>query len=329
MPTKKRGSTPRSFGASFVTHRKYLDAFALLAGYEGDSYADSLENLAERADQVEWPDKPKSSVSGEEAERSMRSAWGTELLMLATAEALSDDPAALRWMGNWAVVQSYYACSHAFLALAAVCDNKPGRTDHDATFKAYASMWTERRLDLAPWTLKVNAEGPSSGSARRIDPVPVSAFTNATDANAESKAVMAIRTTREGAIEGKQAKARAKGGRLTSADKERSATTERHHTMLDYLYRLRRRMNYLDADMFSKGAGGAQRAGETINRLSYLVSATCLVHEARIASAAGPDLVTGWMDDFLADCERRNTALCIRRDAIGGRAQRHLTRTVA
>lgn len=314
MPTKKRGSTPRSAGASFVTHRKYLDAFALLAGYSEDlGYVASLENLAERVQRVTWPDKPKSSAGDEDAERNMRSAWGTELLLLATAEGLADDPAALRWMGNWAVVQAYYACNQAFLALASVCENMPKRLEHDATFNTYASMWADRRLDLAPWTLRVDASGPMSGKVRHVELVPVSAFTNVTDANAESKAAMAIRTTFEGAIEGKEAKARHKHGRLSSVERERLATKERHHTMLDYLYRLRRRMNYLDADMFAKGAGGAQRAGETIDRLCYLVSATCLVHEARMAAAAGPELVNGWMDGFLADCDRRNTTLCVRR----------------
>jgi hypothetical protein len=315
MPTKKRGGDPRDPGGSFVTHRKYLDAFALLAGYTNDiGEAGALETLTGRLHGVRWSDKPKASDGVAPAERGMRSAWGTELLMLTAAESARDDPAALRWMGNWAVVQAYYACYHAFLALARVNQNSPA-PNHDAAKNAYASMWTQSPLDLAPWTLRVDRTGASSGRRRQIDIMSVAAFANATPLNAEAKAVQAIRTTRDGAIEDREARDRAKlKRRLSPSENADAAAAVRGHTMLHYLYRLRRRLNYLDADMFAKGAGTAQRASETVDRLRYIVASTCLVHERRIAASIGPDAIVRWMDEFLVDCEGRNTTLAIRRE---------------
>lgn len=337
MPTKKRGADPRDPGGSFVTHRKYLDAFALLAGQREDGDLErSLEDLASRVGDIRWAEGSQPAAGLEAAERGMRSAWGTEMLMEASAVALASDPTAQRWMGNWAVVQTYYACYHAFLALTVVRRTQASRT-HAAAQRKYVDLWTNKKFDLVPWTLGYDSDGAFSGTLRRFSPPAQRAFSNATLGNAEAKAVTAIRTTRRGAVEDaedeerderRKARAKALKGRvdgpaveqpslrLSPADRASVESGVRPHSMLDYLYRLRLRMNYLDADMFAKGAGGHERATDTVERLRYLVASTCLVHEMRIVASVGHKRMHRWMDELIDDCDHRPVALTIRRQLI-------------
>jgi hypothetical protein len=91
----------------------------------------------------------------------------------------------------------------------------------------------------------------------------------------------------------------------------------RAFTVLDYLYRLRVKANYVDDELFSQGPENDSDAEEFATRIQHIVAATLLVHELRLGKLLGPKWVLSQADMWL----RRNVA---RLDAHGLTARRQL-----
>jgi hypothetical protein len=88
----------------------------------------------------------------------------------------------------------------------------------------------------------------------------------------------------------------------------------RAFTILDYLYRLRVKANYIDDELFSQGPETDSDAAEFATRMQHIVAATLLVHELRLGKLLGP----GWVLDQADMWLQRNVA----RSAAHGLATR-------
>ena len=82
----------------------------------------------------------------------------------------------------------------------------------------------------------------------------------------------------------------------------------RAFTMLDYLYRLRIKANYIDDELFSQGPEKDSDAEEFTTRMQSIVAATLLVHELRLGKLLGPRWVLNQADRWLQRNAARSTA---------------------
>ncbi|WP_186816349.1 hypothetical protein [Cellulomonas aerilata] len=88
---------------------------------------------------------------------------------------------------------------------------------------------------------------------------------------------------------------------LTPAEKLDVRRRVRPFTLLDYLFRLRIKANYIDVDVFSQGPDSDHAATAFAWGMQDLVSATLLVHEMRLSMLLGPKWVLEEADGWIAD----------------------------
>jgi hypothetical protein len=69
--------------------------------------------------------------------------------------------------------------------------------------------------------------------------------------------------------------------------------------MLDYLYRLRIKANYIDNKLFSQGPESEVDADSFSRQMQDIVAATLLVHELRVIKIVGSSWVLGEVDKWL------------------------------
>jgi hypothetical protein len=92
---------------------------------------------------------------------------------------------------------------------------------------------------------------------------------------------------------------------LTIAEKASARSRVRPFTMLDYLYRLRIKANYIDDELFSQGPDSDLEAESFATRMQDIIAATLLVHELRLGKLLGPRWVLSTADTWL----ERNAAI--------------------
>jgi hypothetical protein len=332
---------------SFRTHNGYLAAFRYLA-FEGRRYGEhdyQLAKLADRshnvyADQI----KPvKIAVDRKTICGCLYRAWGTETILCTTA-ALSPDADLLRLALAWGAVQTYYACYAAAQALL-VAEGRPRSEQHNTTQNQVVDLWACRGFSLAPWSLAVTEPGGRlactagflNGPDRPLD-LSLHPWGHLERGQEWDRAAKALYTTREDRIADafRQARERKKKERvrawrqaeetrltagrrprkapeialprLTAAEKESARSRVRAFTMLDYLYRLRIKANYIDDELFSQGPENDSEAETFATRMQDIVAATLLVHELRLGKLLGPRWVLTQADMWLD----RNAAISAR-----------------
>lgn len=86
---------------------------------------------------------------------------------------------------------------------------------------------------------------------------------------------------------------------LTAAEKTRLDTRLRAYSILDYLYRLRIKTHYVDAEMLIEG-GDDQRARQFYVDLRAIASSTMLVSEIRITRIVGLSPFEQWVQAWSA-----------------------------
>jgi hypothetical protein len=323
---------------SFRTHNGYLGAFRLLA-FEGRRYGNRDYHLAKLADRTlkVYGDriKPtKTAVDKGTVCRCIHRAWGTETILCTTAE-LSPDADLLRLALAWGAVQTYYACYGAAQAVL-VAEGKPRSEQHNTTQNQVVDLWACRGFSLEPWSLAATEPGARTACPAGIlngpdRPLDLSLHTWASLERGQEwdRAAKALHTTREDRITEvmRQARERKKKDRiriwrqeeeirlaagkrarrtpivalprLTLAEKESVRSRVRAVTMLDYLYRLRVKANYIDDELFSQGPENDSDAEAFATRMQDLVGATLLVHELRLGKLLGPRWVLNEADTWL------------------------------
>jgi hypothetical protein len=225
------------------------------------------------------PQGPKikhPTKSPNEVRRSLANAWGTELLLYLGHHFLKSEEI-VRVSNTWNVVQAYYALYHATQAIGLAKGFKRPET-HPRTQALFLELWGKLPESFLPWCFVCKSDGHHLATTTIDHKVHVWSIVDAH--NCHSLAYKGIRTTRDEAIleryqsdretkkralvkkwEGAE-KARIEKGRkarpkpkfplprLTAEEQKNAQNAVRGYSMLDYLYRLRIRTNYVDAANF-------------------------------------------------------------------------------
>lgn len=192
MPTDHRGS--------FTTHANYLRALATLCGYPtvviGKSNA--LRDFVAQVRSTLPPERAAAGVPLDDVHRSLVNAWGTELILALSGKYATDDEL-LRLANNWGAVQAYYALYHGTQALA-LTRGMPRPESHPKTQTIFVDCWGTRSFELPPLSLCVGPNGFSCGQ-RIVSTVDIHPWSSCTPQSAWNIAALALRTTRDDAVE--------------------------------------------------------------------------------------------------------------------------------
>lgn len=306
----------------FQTHANYLRAFSRLV--PADLMGGGLEPLRGQFKLTALTGG--KCLDPEAALNSLRMAWRTELLLDFTSSAF-DDEEFIRLANTWSVVQVYYVFYHATQALVQA-KGHPRTPNHPQTQSTFKSLWSDRPLDLPPWSLS------HTGAAVRNFPahvplIGVHAWSVCDNTTRWQLAALALRTTREEAVkkaistrraaiqkERKKAWDQDEAARLAagkkprkrpefpapnmpSAEKQAVDKTVRASTVMDYMYRLRIRTNYEDSAMFTDGPAEDGESRGVRQCLRHLSAGTLLIHELAIADLLGSATVVAEARAFL------------------------------
>jgi hypothetical protein len=282
--------------------RAYSNYFQDLAGTIGGvhglagSLADGVHTAVLRLEAVRKIQRrrlnPRASL---ELEACLRKSWGALRRTLREVE----DPSAYDEEANaWLPVQAYYAVYHGILALA-VASNQPLPRDHAAALSLVADQVKRERLPY-PWSAWC-AGCPQTDTATFggiAPPSRVHVLSRPAPETAEDRLAMFLRTTREKELERLFVIERGKGVRpgatrrhLPQASKEAIAARHRPTTMFDLFWRLRKKANYDDADVFVLGAAGEADAWQLAEALVIVVDASVAALEGLVAAYAGAEAV--------------------------------------
>lgn len=314
--------------ASFRSHQNYLSAFTHLAGFTSPDNVDS-DVLGEIARKViaAFPDSPgHRNYDGGELASCLNRAWGTETI-LSSGMRFDRDDSFLRIANAWGCVQAYYVGYAATQALV-VASGQPRPTNHPKTQDQSITLWTNRRNGVAPFSFAA-----IEGSVLRKDPtayrhgpnrnihIGIHSWAKGTKHNAWDIAALALRTTREEAVDAAVQDARRqkirqksktwtaeeearlargmsprptptfKTAQLSNGEKEACEKAVRPHGLLDYLWRLRIKANYQEADMFTEGPEDDAGSAIVASSMVRLAAAIMMAHETRIAQILGKTVV--------------------------------------
>lgn len=342
MPTDSTGS--------FITHANYLRAFATIAGFEFlvPNKLQVLSDLKQRCQASPmYQGLTQRAVDLEQLRRSLSNAWATELV-LGIAGRVSASDAFIRVANNWGAVQLYYVLYHGTQAYQVATGN-PRPKSHPSTQKIFANTWS-RPGSVSPWNLAADRTGyPHFLTGWAPDPA-VGTFTPCTTATAWDLVAIALRSTRRHAIDQEykderdtktkkrvkdwnaQEAARLAQGKnprkprhfpkanLSAAERAIISGGVRAHVLIDYLYRLRIKTNYVDADMFTEGPQDDVSSSLVNVDLGDLASASMLVNELHIAKLVGPanfvQIADGWLQSLVNVPPHLQVGLMARRQLL-------------
>jgi hypothetical protein len=301
-----------------------------------------LERLAPAAARVTVDPHAGKCPELDQAHASLSNAWGTELLLAFGGEVPRDDEL-VRLMTNWAVVQAYYAAYHAMQAVV-VARGNPRPESHPKTQALFSDHWTSRPIGLLPWSLGA-CDGGWRNPPREIK--DVHPWAGCDPHSCLDLAAKAARTTRDDAVTAAERRARDRKqtaakkawqeeeterlGRgkkarkvpsfprplLKADEKAKVRSRVRSYSVLDYLYRLRVKTNYEDANMFVEGPIDHDESLHLHGNLVELTSATMLVHELQVGACVGSATLVAWVDDWLSrNSAGQNVGLGRRRDLL-------------
>lgn len=312
---------------AFSTHLNYLRAFNQLLNLGEGSGKAQLERLYARINKSGLCEaKRREAIDEDTLKKSLSHAWGIERILYANQEAASDD-IVLRLANNWASIQAYYVFYHATQALQVAKGHKRSET-HTKTQNTFINLWASRRVDLAPWTFAYHPfREPTIPDGIRLND-KISNLTQCDESTAWSLCCKALRTTRGHAYEDaldkeraekqkrnrseweKEEKGRIALGKkqrktprfssptLTVEEKARVNSNLRPYSLMDYLYRLRIKTNYEDADMFVDGPSDSKQSIVVYTCLCNLASATLFLSELSIISIWGKKSFSEYYQDW-------------------------------
>lgn len=318
---------------AFRSHRQYIRAFAMLAGFRtphgGSAYERKvLHSIAEATRASQKPAAQARDVSA--IRSSLANAWSTELLLGLTSQLSAEDEF-IRITNIWTAIQTYYVAYHATQALC-IAKGMARPDSHPKTQKQFISLWVNRSRQIPPWTIGIGSDGEFKNipSGIAIDPV-IHPWSNCNDETCWSLAAKALRTTREAAIskalknerltkvssrrkaweeDEQQRLAKGKSPRkkprfpsranLTVQERQEVENRIRVYSLVDYLYRLRIKSNYEDATMFLDGPEDDISSRQVHDDLRLLASSVLLIHEIEICRVVGRATMQQWIDEWLS-----------------------------
>ena len=247
-------------------------------------------------------------IKTDDIKKLLFNAWNTELVLVLPATI---SPDFVKYANHWSPVQAYYA---VYLALQAYFRSSLEQTpkDHAATMNCVAEQIRSHNLFPPFWN--VICEGaptpqgakytdlPAGITIKQINPLTTPAANDFWDWYG-----MLLRTTRKRQFEKKLKEAgnqfRTKKGtrrkRFTPQHKAQVLATLRPTTLFDFLYRVRIRSNYEDADTFILGTMTTADAQEFNEALCLLTATTLFLLELHIAARLGSQEIRCTIDEFM------------------------------
>jgi len=322
---------------AFKAHANYLRAFDTLmeSHYTPKKFMIPTDHLLEAvtkkvtASTVYHRLSARPIGEGEERLKSiLRNAWGTEFLLATARRLFRDHDELIRLANNWAVVQAYYASYHISQALL-VARGQPRPSSHAATQAQYSAFWCRPTVQLPPWSLGCDASGLTNlPPGLTFEPVSHHWVTCAPDTCWGLVAVVLKGTRRDWVTKRlkeererkradarkawhRQERARKEAGkrprkepasrlpRLEPGEKIAIDLKTRPTTLLDYLYRLRVRSNYEDADMFTEGPEDEIQSSIVNLHLCRITAATLLVNELLVSRLIGAATLRTIADEWV------------------------------
>lgn len=310
MQIQDRGGAPRRTVAAVLirfpdpeyaeTFRAYVNYFEDLAGtigglYIGTSLVEGIHDgvlTHPPVAKIQRRRPTSAEVNGMDA--GFKKAWAN----LRRLDREVEDPFNYdEEINAWLPAQAYYAVFHAILGFA-VATGQPVPKDHAAALKL-AGRVVERGVLPPPWDVWC-AGCPQTKACTFGGVVPssggVHVLSTPDPATSEDRLAMFLRTTRKKELERRFAQERARKpapGRarrnLSKSDKERIASAMAPTTVFDVLWRMRKKANYDDADVFVLGAAhelDARRLGQS---LVIVADATVGALEALAVAYVGPN----------------------------------------
>lgn len=317
--------------AAFTTHANYLRAFATLASSDrlSASAHDIYTSCAERLSASGCLAVRRSRHSDDQTRRCLEHAWGTELIMALTAR-VSDEEELVRLSNNWLAVQTYYCLYHGTQA-AWTATGAPRPETHPKTQQIFAGEWSAPGRNLVPWSLAVDAAGPrNTGIGVIVDTTvkPLRAFAPQMSLSLACKALTTTHSEYATAAlqraraekqkqarrswdaderhrlgEGKRARTRPTRFSLPtlSVDERKDCLARvRPASIMDYLWRLRVRTNYVDSAMFTDGPTESSDSKDVRSCLRLPAGTTLFMSEGLVMSRVGKPTLLKWASDWIA-----------------------------
>lgn len=314
-------------GRSFRTYLNYLRALDIDIRHRYGEGSDLYSRLAEvMQHQTSYRQIRSRTCDRRAIEKALRSAWATEVVILQSVVSRRQEVVA--GANLWSTVQSYYAVYHAAQAFFEASGWWSPPNTHSGTLKLLSEVALKRQYLPPPWDAW--CDGPMRGlaygglAAAASASTPNSLSAPYADCCPEWVA-MILRTTRERKI--KEAKEqwirvnkKSDGSRYQIVPSNRQESVLKNvapTTLFDFLYRLRVRSNYKDADAFVLSDEATKDAVEFSTALTTVLQGTLFVLEVGIVKSVGK----AWFDEVAQGF--RTAVGPASRQALGSRVTFH------
>jgi len=197
--------------------------------------------------------------------------------------------------------QAYYAVYHAVRAYA-MASHQEARLEHRAMLNLIAKDAATRELLPYPWSVACigcpHVDDPPQWSGLERPPEDVHVLARPDPDTSSDRLAMFLRTTREQELERRYADERQKNvprGRmrrnLSRANKKQIGTRLAPTTIFDAFWRLRKKADYVDAEVFVLGAADDSDARRFAESLHIVSDATVAALEVAISAYAGSAVI--------------------------------------
>lgn len=193
-------------------------------------------------------------------ESRLRRGWSHLLSLYRDADA----PDFYAEINAWTPAKAWYAIHHDFTALMPFVSPAAKRLDHDLTTSEAAKLVARQKLLPPPfshWTLGAPPE--IKYPSLRSPPQPISNLSDPRSTAFDDQVALLLRSTAEERLELKRRKwlrENPQRKRLSPGMRLEWARALKETTVFDFMYRLRLRVNYQDADTFVVGAPSDETA---------------------------------------------------------------------
>lgn len=204
--------------------------------------------------------KPASSPPLTIIEERLRRGWSHLLSLYRDANA----PDFYAEINAWTPAKAWYAIHHTFTALIPFVATQAKRLDHDLTTVEAAKLIAQRQLFVHPFDMWVLGAPPDiTYPPFGTQPQPISNLMDPRNTSIIDQLGLLLRSTAEDRLELKRRRwLRENPGRkrLSPGKRKEWAGTLGETTIFNFMYRLRLRVNYEDADTFVVGAPSDDKA---------------------------------------------------------------------
>jgi hypothetical protein len=299
----------------FETYKNYLQSLSVYIKMHFGAAPNCFDKLKTKCIQrgifsgVQTTTLPAGTL--EKIKKLLFNAWNTELVLALPASISAEF---IKFANHWSPVQAYYALYLALQAYFRSIGMQAPPRDHAASLNTISAQ-----ICVFPPFWNVCCSGEPTLKGAQYPNIPsgvvvkdISPLTTPAPQEFWDWYGMLLRTTRKRQFEkklrdsGRQFKT--KGGRprkrFTAQQKRQVLAALRPTTVFDFLYRLRIRSNYEDADAFILGTMSQTDAREFNEALQAVTASTLFLIELHIARRLGAHGMESIIDEFMVGDEK-------------------------